>query len=72
MRLIARFTSAFAGLLGLGCIVGAVRGFRAASALADPALVRDSRGFAGFLVFLGLVFAAIAVLGWRYLGEVEE
>lgn len=64
MKLTARISSLLTGLLAAACFTGAYRSFKALAGIADPAHLRDARGFAWFAVFLGVVFLVIAALSW--------
>lgn len=71
MKLTARISSLLTALLSLACFAGAYRAFRSLGGMVDPVQLRDTRGFGWFAVFLGLVFLAIAGLGWWLLGQRE-
>lgn len=65
MKLTARISSILTGLLSLACFFGTYRGLSALRGIADPAMLKDARGFAFFWAFLGVVFLGISVLSWK-------
>lgn len=65
MKLTARISSVLTALLALGCFFGTYKGLSALPGIADPAMLKDAKGFAIFWAFLGVVFLGISVLSWK-------
>jgi hypothetical protein len=72
MKLSARISAILAAAFAITCFVVAFKGFTSLGGIADPAQLRDAKGFAGFWAFLGSVVLVIAGLSWWSVGSEKE
>jgi hypothetical protein len=72
MKITARIAIILSAILAFACYGIAYKGFSSLGGLTDPAIIRDSKGFAWFWVFMGSVILAIAVLSWWITGKDNE
>lgn len=64
MKITARIAIILSAIFGIACFAVAYKGFSSLGGIADPTVLKDSKGFAWFWVFLGCVISGIAALSW--------
>jgi hypothetical protein len=64
MKLSAQMTLVVAVIFALICFGAAITGFSALADLTDAKQLADSRGYAWFWTFLGVVATAFAAISW--------
>ena len=69
LKIPARISALLTAIVALFCYYLAYRGRVDLAGITDPAALRDARGFLGFILFLGTVFLAIAVVSWKLSGR---
>ena len=64
MKMSAQMTLVFAVIFAIACFGVAISGFMAIGDITDARLAADSRGFAWFWTFLGLIAVVFAAVSW--------
>ena len=64
MRMSAQMTLVAAVIFAIACFGVAITGFAALGDMTDTTLAADSRGYAWFWTFLGLIAVAFAAVSW--------
>jgi hypothetical protein len=72
MKLSAQMTLVLAVIFAIACFAGAITGFRALADITDPTQLADSRGYAWFWTFLGMVAVAFALVSWWMIRTYKE